>query len=652
MMLSDIRSQSRPLGGVVGLLFVVSILFAPALSMAEDSPPISASEKVLEQVPGHAHAPAVVLYKKAELKLMEYPTEVSSFLKLQVRIKILNEEGKDYGEVEIPHSAFYRLRDIEGRTVLPDGRIIPLPKEAIFEERRSRSNKTFVTKLVFPSVEAGAILDYRYTVRWDHLFFIEPWYFHNEIPTLLSEIVYIKPPNIGLDQWGVQAGVPIQSEARKGARGAEYRIWSENLPAIPDEDYSFPFGDLSSRFMMIPKVVQAYGDKILLMDSWRSTCELYADSYKDVRRKDRKAQQKASELAAGQTSLLDKIAVLHAFVRDDIQSLWSVGVGINGEENRVDKILDDRQATAVGKALVLQSMLEAIKVESDLVWAPDRSEGMVDLKVANPWWFDTALVRVVVDGEPIFLDPADRSAGFGYLAARYEGMPAVVFDKTKPEVIELPRAPHGDNHRIATVGLEVDDEGRLKGQGTLELGGHEAWQFFDLRDTREETEEMWREWLENRYPGFDISAVELEEDRREMGLRLGWDLGQRDEDVLGDEASIKAAGALAVSQIFSLPPDVRRTPVLLNNGRLDESHVTVRWGEGWEIDAPLDDVTVETASGRFERRIEGGDGELVIHRRFERPGHEYTGSDSYGALRDLYEEASKADAQSLVLILE
>ena len=106
--------------------------------------------------------------------------------------------------------------------MLAGGRAVLLPKDAIFEERRSRSLKVFVTKLVFPAVEVGAILDHAYTVRWDHLFFLEPWYFHSEVPTRLSEIVYIKPDNLAMKPWGVQVpGSPVQSESRRTAKGQD-----------------------------------------------------------------------------------------------------------------------------------------------------------------------------------------------------------------------------------------------------------------------------------------------------------------------------------------------------------------------------------------------------------------------------------------------
>ncbi len=632
-------------------LLLLALLAGPLA--ARDFPPISDAERALDAVSGQPGAPAVVLFERAELKLLDYPTEISSYLKVEVRLKILTEEGKDYGEVEIPHSGYYRLNQIEGRTALPDGRTVPLPKDAIFEERRSRSLRSFVTKLVFPAVEVGAILDYRYTIRWDDLFFLDPWFFHNPVPTRLSEITYIKPGNLALQPWMVQTQPqqPIRSEIKKTPKGAEIRAWVENLPGIPDEPSSFPFADLSNRIMMVPVKIVLGGQNRPLFDTWRGTCELYADGYKKARRNDRQARKRAAELAAGEGSLLDKIAALHAFVRDQIRTDPAVGVGV-GEDEEVDQVLAERHGRPLAKALVLQSMLDGIKVDSDLVWVADRSSGRTDLTVANPWWFDGALVRVAVDRQPIWLDPVDKSVGFGHLAPYYEGTQGVMFHRTKPEIVDLPATPYADNLRRAVVDLEVDGEGRVAGRGSLELDGHRAWRYLRWKDDAEATTEAWQEHLEERFSGYHVSDVEVEEDVRRQHLRVGWSLRQRDEEVLGDEVTVAPARPLVASQPYTLTPEQRKTPVQILYGRRDELVTTLTWPAGWEVDAMPEEASHGGLAGKVEVRVERDEsqGKLTFRRRFELPERELVGRDTYAALRALYQQASKSDAQSVVLV--
>lgn len=639
----------------MGMKVTMSFLFflVLAVTAAADFPPISDAERALTEVPGQPGAPAAVLFKKAELRFMDYPSEPSSSLDVQVRLKILTEEGKEYGEVEIPHSGSYRLKKVSGRTVLPGGKVVELPEAAIFEEQRSRSLKISVTKLVFPAVEVGAILDYSYSVKWDSMAFLEPWYLQSEVPTRLSEITYIKPGSLALKPWGIAPpNQPLQSDSRKTAKGLAIRIWGEDLPGVPEEPYGPPFEALSSRFMMVPTKVSVSGQQIYLLESWETTCELYSGEYKDARRKSRRAKQRAAELAGGAKNLLERIAAIHAFVRDEIRTDPGIGVGI-ADDDKADDVVTGRHGRPIAKALALQAMLDGIKVESDLIWVADRTSGTVDFEVPNPWWFDAALVRVEVDGHAIYLDPVDRSVGFGRLAPYYEGTRGLEFHHGKPEIVDLPSSSYEQNRRRAVIDLRIDENGRIVGEGTLELDGHQAWRYLRWKDDDEATQEAWREHLTEEFAGYDVDSVKVEEQIDDQHLRVGWSLRQREEDLLGDEVTVQPALPVGpITQPFTLPAHLRRTPVRLLYGRRDEVVTTLTWPQGWQVDLLPEDSSFSNAAGKIESRLENDEatGKIVFRRSFAITEREFNNSDAYGVLRDLYEQAAKADAQNLVLV--
>ncbi|MCP4660125.1 MAG: DUF3857 and transglutaminase domain-containing protein, partial [bacterium] len=394
------------------LLLALAALATPVL--AYKFPPITEQERALTQVPSDPGAPAVVLFEIAELKIMDYPREVSSFLEVQVRLKILTEEGKEHGEVSIRHSAYNRLKSFEGRTVLPDGREVPLREDAVFEQRSSRARKRYVTKAAFPAVEVGAIVDYRYVQRWDDIFFLEPWYFSNRIPTLVSEFRFVRPANMSVHPWAVQVGrKQFQVSEKQILRGTMTRLRMENIPGVPEEPFSFPFADLSTQFMAVPKEVFRSSTRVALLDSWETVCANFETGmYSSVRRKNDRAEKLAVELAAGASSSREKITAIYTFVRDDVRTLSSDWVGVSDDAG-VDRVLAEKQGRSAEKALLVQAMLAAVKVKSRLVWAADRQLGRIYPEVANPWWFDKVLVLVELDGERIFLDPSDRRLAFG-----------------------------------------------------------------------------------------------------------------------------------------------------------------------------------------------------------------------------------------------
>ncbi len=635
-------------------LVVLATLAGPAWA-ADGFPPLTEAERALEQVSWHPTAPAVVLFEKATLKLRDYPSEPSSYLDVEVRLKILTKEGMEYGEVTIPHSRVFRLekKSLKGRTVLGDGRVVPLDPESVFREKRSQQEKRFVTKATFPALEVGAILDYRYTMHWDDVMYLEPWEFNNDIPTLLSEITYFKPGNMAVLFWWRETSKrsPIHREDGRTSRGHKIRAWMENVPAIPDEPHSFPRADLTSRFMLIPTEIRVGGSRLDLMSSWKSVCENFEDwFYKDFRR-GREAKKRAVALTGGASSPREKAAAIYAFVRDEIRTDAWYDVYVS-DESDVDRVLKDRSGAQADKALLLQAMLEAVKVKTRLVWAGSRRDGQIDFTVANPWWFERVLVAVELGGERVVLDPSDRRLGFGQLSPGYEGTKALLHAKKQPEEITLPARSCEENARRAVLDLALDEEGRVTGTGSLQLDGHHAWRRLYWKDGEEATAEAWQEWLADSFEGYDLSDVRVEESVEPQQIRVRWSMAQREEEVLGDESSLTPSLPLGpVHQQFTLSTAQRMTPVQLAFGDRDEVEMTLTWPEGWELDLTPEarDWASDVGAIVVGVELDEPSRRLTVKRRFDITRIEL-GRPGYEMLRNLYSEVEKNDAQSLVLV--
>jgi hypothetical protein len=92
------------------------------------------------------------------------------------RIKVLTEKGKNLATIELPYlRGNWQVTDIKGRTIHPDGTIIPLegkPEDLLSEKKGDYQ----VGRKVFtlPSVEVGSILEYSYNIRYDDNHFSSP----------------------------------------------------------------------------------------------------------------------------------------------------------------------------------------------------------------------------------------------------------------------------------------------------------------------------------------------------------------------------------------------------------------------------------------------------------------------------------------------
>ncbi|MEM1181338.1 MAG: DUF3857 domain-containing protein [Acidobacteriota bacterium] len=633
--------------------------FLAALALASPSwatefPAVTDAERELKSLAWEPGASAVVLYRDAELRFRDFSRNANSRLVVEQRIKILTDEGVDAGVREIYHSRFLRLGEIDARTVTPAGEEIIVPEDEIFTELRSRTARSYVTKVTFPSVTSGSILDLRFELFWDSLYYLEPWLFHQDLPVVRSKITYIKPDNLKVNTWGRQTSPQeFQIDTNKSPGGMRIDVALENLGALPAEPFSFPTVDLSSRFMIVPTQIYYSGSQIDLLSDWKNVCETFEDdTYLEFLKGSRRdVRKKGKALTAGATGARAQIEKIFGFVRDDVTTESGVGVYVAADRDAGD-VLGALSGTPVEKTLLLRALLDAVKIEADSLWVADRREGGVVPDVPNPAWFSGMILETEIDGATTYLDPNDPGNAVGTLLPFLEGTIAVNCQRKKDQALNLPTRPPASNQRKAHVKLAIDEEGQLSGEGSLVLGGHSAWRWLGVFEDQEAAAEDWTKRLTEDFPGFLVGDLSVEEDVARQSVSLQFQLTQREEDVLGDEVSLGASRPLHKTQPFSLPADKRRTPVQLSFGYSDQSTLEITWPEGWELDLLPDDVQHEGPAGAYAGTytVDEATRHLKYSREFSLGSHQFIGDEAYEAVRSLYDVASTHDAHEVVWI--
>jgi hypothetical protein len=637
------------------LPYLALLVVLPWPAVADSLPPITEEERALASVPGEPNAPAVVLFRKSEFLMMGYGTQgqVSSRLVVQERRKILTEEGKELAEVAVAHSDSVRLNGFRGRTVLPDGRILPLGQDARFQRKLSKRHNRKVTSVAFPGVEVGAILDYEYELRFDHFFYLEPWYLSDELPVRHAEILFKIPAEVRAQAWSRDPyKVGIHTENRRTRTGTEVRVWADNLPSVPDEPFGPPFADLASMMMMVPAAFNNGVVEVGLLESWPSVCKIVDEIYDKARRRDGGAVKKARELAASAQGQRQQAEAVYRFVRDQVETVYESGVFLP-EGSSVGKTLDQHRGNFAEKALLLQAMLDTLKMSPRLVWAANRWEGTIDPQVANPGVFDRLFVAVDLDGQRFYLDPTDRALAFGRILSGYEGTPALLFDPKKPEVATLPESPFDRNDRRAVIDLDLDAGGRLAGKGEVAYTGHHAWERTDWQEDDAATLKGWTDWLTEEFKGFQITDVAFEEQPDDSAVRLTWTMKQREEEVLGDEASLTPSRPLGPSrQPFVQEASKRRSPVMFAYPDRDEVELRLRWPEGWKVETRPKPAASQGRVGALAVSVEVDEAgrSLIYRRRLDFVLRQLGTLQLYEEARKLFDQTEKSDAETLVLV--
>ncbi len=630
---------------LVGLLLAFG--FGARLAVAEPFADVTPSQWALTSVPEHLEAPAVVLDKRARLQWMDGG---QSRLDVSVRLKVLTEAGKSFGQVVVGHGAAVRMVRFEGRTVLPNGTVVPLPEASLFRESRVAGN---VTKAAFPAVEVGAVIDYRFRLQWDSIYFLEPWYLDDRVPTLHSELTYVEPAALRIDHNLRDSGNGhVQTQERVTAHGREVTLQGTRLPAVVEEPFGPVFADLALRVMVVPTArLAGDGSATPLLDDWRSVALVAEQGYATARRFSRRVRKIAKAHVSGIEGDVARTNALLALTRERVSI--REGAVFVGADASLDRALDRGAGSPAEVALVLETMLDAVGIKARLAWAGDWRGGFPDLKIINPGWFQRVLVRTEPDGR--WLDPGDRRLAPGRLAPTQEGTAALLIDGTRSRVVPLPRSPAAESRRRAELIMDIDEDGRVAGSGQLTLRGHHAWFYLDRFEAEEATRAAWQRWVEQHLEGFAISDVRVQEQRDVQTILIAWRHRQHESDVLGDEVTLLLSRPFGpLRQRYGVPAEDRRTPVLLSFADLDEIETRITWPTGWSPEIVPDAWANETSVGlgavSFEIADDGGSG--IYRRQLRIDTTRVEPPRDYEALRSLRATMERSDAQPLVLVLE
>ena len=135
-------------------LLVVFAAISPLVLHAQFQPP-NPDELKMTSDPKAPGADAVYL------DFEENDSDARQSHNYYARIKVLTEKGKEAATVEIPYyGGAYSIGSVSGRTIHPDGSILELEKDAIFERALNKTGDLRIKSLTFtlPGVEPGSII--------------------------------------------------------------------------------------------------------------------------------------------------------------------------------------------------------------------------------------------------------------------------------------------------------------------------------------------------------------------------------------------------------------------------------------------------------------------------------------------------------------
>src|SRR6266403_3401375 len=218
--------------------------FRMRTAMADEWQPISPDELRMTSVAEAPGAPAVILYRQVDRDDNGRTGNEYNY----VRVKILTEEGRKYGDVEIPYFKGERtVHGLKARTIRPDGSVANFEGKA-FDKTivKAKGVKYLAKTFSMPDVQVGSIIEYHYTNDLaEGLIFDSHWILSEELFTRHAKFS-LKPYQQFTLRWSWPAGLPVGTAPPKDENG-RIRLETQNVPAFLIEDYMPPENELKMR---------------------------------------------------------------------------------------------------------------------------------------------------------------------------------------------------------------------------------------------------------------------------------------------------------------------------------------------------------------------------------------------------------------------
>jgi hypothetical protein len=483
-------------------------LYWPALFLATCSPLLLRAQfqeptKEDLQMTADPKAPgesAVYLYRE---EVTDQTNATSTYYE---RIKILTEQGKEMATERLFYEAeSAKIAGVEGRTIHPDGTIIPLtdkPAELVdFKIKGFQRNTLVVT---FPGVDVGSIVECRIRIKYVHAAPSPTWMIQQS--HFVHKAHYVFKTINGLVTPGWSSKLPATANGVTGKNGL-YTLDINDIPAIPEEDWMPPLNSVKWRVSFF-------------FSEYRTKDEFWKEVGKDwgtivynfVNPTGGLKKVAAAMVAPGdtQTQKAEKIyaAVMNLentnYTREKTKA-----------ERKKEKIKDIHSIEDIWKqksgssdeiAFLFIALCRAAGLDVDPMIVADRSRAIFDQDVLYSRQLDDFTTDVIavgkLDGKEVYLDPGEKMCPFGTLHWKHTLAAGFRLVDKKGVVSQTPAADYMQSKVDRFGNLTIDETGAVTGLIRFVLTGQMAlyWRQLALQNDQDEIKKQFNESVRDEVP--------------------------------------------------------------------------------------------------------------------------------------------------------
>ena len=609
--------------------------------------------------------------KNAAAEVLEWDVRISDTLvnheyarhvvEQYLRIKIFNDKGKeDRGTVKIEYLNKENIGDVTGRTIKPDGSIVELSRDAIFDKVVVKAGGLKVKERSFamPGVAPGAIIEYRWTsYRDESLYRYLPLDLQLDIP--VDQVTYhLKPINDPMIFPYHMRSLPFNCHAVdfKPEPNGYYATTIRNIPSFKPEPQMPPEGFLKQWILVYYEEDFQNGDKY-----WNTVGRKFYQDYKKQLKVNGDVKEIAATSIAGAKTDDEKLEKLLLYCRKNLKD-------INGDEitteerNKLKPNLNSADTLRAGKGtaediqIAFAALATAAGFDARPAYLPDRSEFLFNKAIQTFYFMRSHDIAVQVNDKWKFYDVANRNIPPGVLPWQEQEVQSLIADPKNPTFEVTPIMPAADSRSAHIANMSLAPDGTLEGDVRVIIFGNQAiaWRQAWGSATSAEREEHLKNNLKQRFADFEVTAANFH-------------AGENPADPVGYNYHIKVKNYAQRTgkRLFLIPAyfetgvaarftaSNRQFPIYFEYPWSESETVDIHLPDGYELDHPDAPQSLNFApAGSYRIRISLSKDNVLHYGRefiFGDNGSILIDADKYSILKRIFDIVHDGDQHMLTL---
>jgi hypothetical protein len=619
------------------------------------------------EVPG---APAVYLFRE------ETTDDKLHMFSIYIRLKVLTERGTEYANVELSYARSsngnsFSLEDIHGRTIHPDGTIIPFtgkPYEKLVE--KAQGVKVMAKVFTLPDVEVGSIIEYRYKLHYDDEYLQAPqWYIQSNLWTRKGHYIWrpldLSQTNITITNsrgdssnnisWTsvLPIGTDITQARVPGGQQATLELNVHDIPPAPEEEFMPPIQSFSFRVLFY------YTGYHTSDEFWKNEGKYWAKTQDKFIGPGSAVTAAVKDLVTPADTSDQKLRKLYAAVMKLENTRYTREHSTEEERaqgfkevHTTDDIWTRKRGSDDQLAALFVAMARAAGFKAYLGSVTNRDRNLFIKNYLTLAQLDDAIAIVNVDGKNQFFDPGTRFCPYGHLAWKHTYAAGIRQVDGGSDYFNTSGEPYTFSRTLRVANLALSPQGAVTGGITMTYIGDPAihWRQRAIEGDAASLEREIRTSVERLMPqGIELKVTSIDKiDDYEQPLVANL-------EVKGTLGSSTGKRVLLPGDIFeanvkpSFPQAKRDIPVYFQYPHMIQDAVRIHFPATLAVESlPAADKTTFEKSIAYALSAESAPDSFTVRRNYIL-GEILFNPPVYTNFRAFYSKMENKDQESVVL---